>query len=275
MGRPKKILTEQEKLSVEVELPENTASDLVEKVKPEIETSLEKLKELDAVESEDMVPAFSDAGWHDYVMKQFVNEELYNGNPTTDSMRRVVEKLIGEIVEGTAKVIQPVQLFNGRLTPVTVEYTVKVKSKITGTLLSYTDAADVFDGNAIAEYARHATAVATTRAEGRVLRKLLKLRKVVSAEEAAAPKLEESSMYDKIREDQVNFVDRLCQRNNINVMKYVNMGSKSYVDIYDVPFDKAVEMLAFLSGLQNKHETIPEHIKGYDAEWKNKKEVAF
>ncbi len=239
---------------------------------PEIQ--FEENNKTDSVKLEDkalpeIIPAFCDPEWHDYVMKQFKEDEVFKGNPTVDGLRRVAEQLVGEIIESNAEVVEPVRFAdNGRLSPVTIKYHIKILSKLTDKILYYSEVADVFDGNTMPDYARHATSVAATRAEGRALRKLLKLRKIVCAEEADAPKLEESTMYDKIREDQINFIDVLCKQNDINVNKYVNSGSKKYKNIYEVPLNNAAGMLQYLSQLQTNHETIKEELKGYDAEWK-------
>lgn len=247
---------------------------VLDNVEPIKDETVEKLSELEVTETE-LIPCIHDKEWHEYVMKQFTDDELIKGNPTTDGVRRVVEKLIGEIVEADVSVIEPAHVFNNKLTPVTVKYTVKVKSRLSGDLLIYSDVADVSEFNTPPEFARHPAATASTRAEGRALRKILKLRKIVVAEEANAPPIEEVTMYDKIRDDQINFIDTLCNRNQINVMKYVNSGSKVYTNIKDVPFDKAVEMLAYLSKLQQQFDKIPEEIKGYDPEWKTKTNVKF
>src|SRR5689334_6604577 len=68
-------------------------------------------------------PDFNSYEWHDYVMKQFMPDELFEGNPTVDGLRRVTEALIGKIVESVSHVITPPQVLDkksGFLTPVTV-----------------------------------------------------------------------------------------------------------------------------------------------------------
>lgn len=271
MGRSKK-LTNQEEIALEATL----------ELKPEtVEQTLDTLKELnnmDSIDSTDVIPAITDPKWHDYIMGQFTDDELFKGNPTVDGLRRLTELNIGEIIESYPDVVEPTRFVQFgervRLSPVTIRYHIRVK-KFDGSILYSAEVADTSDMNTDLDYAKHGTSVAATKAEGRALRKLLKLRKIVCAEEVAnSPNKEEVSMYDKINDTQINFIDVLCRNNGLNVMKFVNMGSKVYTNIKDVPFDTASKMVEHLSKLNTKAgaegENLPEHIKGYDTEWKKK-----
>ena len=269
MGRPKK-LTKREEIALETTLELPTASETVEQ-------TLDSLKELDSVS--DIIPSNTEPEWHEYIMKQFTDDELFKGNPTVDGLRRLTELNIGEIVESYPQVVAPTHFveFGGRvrLSPVTVQYHIRVRRRSDDVTLYSSEVADTSDFNTDWDYAKHGTSVAATKAEGRALRKLLKLRKIVCAEEIAnSPNKEEVSMYDKINDTQVNFIDVLCRNNGLNVMKFVNMGSKVYTSIKDVPFDTAAKMVEHLSKLNTKAgaegENLPENIKGYDTEWKKK-----
>ena len=278
MGRPRKnpeLTPTEEGNLANLDLPTITTD-----VNPsDIEMQLTKLE---TTVTSDVIPGFCEPEWHDYVMKHFEPDELFKGNPTTDGMRRVVELLIGRIVRGEARSIQwPGVMDDGRLSPATVEYRLEIVPKhevVVGVglqTLHFVEVADASHINTVGDYAMHPSAMAATRAEGRALRKALKLRRIVSAEEAMAPKLEESELNGKIRKDQINFINIFASKNNIDVMKYVNSGSKQYGKITDVPYDKAVEMVAYLSKLHTNHESVPENIKGYDVEWAKKDSVTF
>ena len=88
-------------------------------------------------------------------------------------------------------------------------------------------AADVYWGNCDKIYRNHPIAVAETRAEGRALRRGLKLRKVVAAEEIAKEVEDiDGNTVSKITNNQINFIDVLGKRLNINITSLLDSESK-------------------------------------------------
>ncbi len=237
-------------------------------------TLQDKIDDVD--KQEEVIPSPGDTKWHEYVMRQFEEDELFDGRPTVDGLRRVTELIIGEIFESVAEVVkEPHFLDNGVISPTTVEYTVIIRRRSDGTCLTYRDVADVHHLNTVPEYLRFPTAMAATRAEGRALRKALKLRKMITAEEAEAPKVEEVEMNGKINDSQINFLKQLCKLNNLNLVKYVNSGSKTYKSIKEIPFDKAVVMVKTLSEFSTHYTKVPEDWVGYDPDWEKKPWASF
>lgn len=219
-------------------------------------------------------PGYLSPEWHDYVMAHFQPNELMEGNPTTAGLRRVAELLLGDIVSS-----KPIQVFpsegNGPARA-TVVYEVRIAWKLEasvqgeyGHIRTYADVADVWHGNCDSLFVGYAVATASTRAEGRALRKALKIRGVAAEEltkqdvaKAVAIETEE-----KISNEQISFIDGKCKKLDINVVAYINSGDKQYRSIYDVTRETAAKMIKRLTEITNDKSLITETIMGY-ADWR-------
>ena len=51
-------------------------------------------------------PSFNSPEWNDYVLSLFTNEELVDGNPTVDGLRRVTELVLGKINKTHVDIVQ-------------------------------------------------------------------------------------------------------------------------------------------------------------------------
>ena len=131
-------------------------------------------------------------------------------------------------------------------------------------------AADVYWGNCDKIYRNHPVAVAETRAEGRALRRALKLRKVVAAEELSKDIDDDINGYNvnKINNNQINFIDVISKRLDLDVTKLLNDMSIDSSKIYAIDHDKAVEIVQRLTRYQQDMTTIPEDLKSYNPSWK-------
>ena len=136
--------------------------------------------------------------------------------------------------------------------------------------LSYEAAADCSSNNCDARFAVFATAVAETRAEGRVLRKALRLRKVIAAEEAVAVPHEDSLSDGRITQTQIKFIEVLSQRNDINIVKYLSAAKdfKFTGRLEDIPYKSAVTVIAHLSEMQRNNASISPKFKGFEQDWR-------
>ena len=130
-------------------------------------------------------------------------------------------------------------------------------------------AADVYWGNCDKIFRNHPVAVAETRAEGRALRRALKLRKVVAAEELAAEIEDDIDGHNvgKVTNNQLNFMDVLCKRLNINAIKYLENQELS-IDTDKLDHSAGVSIIRQLSSYQQDTSNIPETILGYEEGWK-------
>jgi hypothetical protein len=235
----------------------------------------EDQNEVEATPTEQVVPTIHDIEWTDYVLEQLTDDEKIMGNPTTDGLRRIFEKVMDcEIMEATTKVDQTPSRDNEMRATVTFSLTFKPNTATESRLSLYntklvTGAADVYWGNCDKIFRNHPVAVAETRAEGRALRRALRLRKVVAAEEMAE-EIEDhitGNNIDKITNNQINFIDVLSKRLDINVKKLLTKLDISEENIYNISYDNAVTLASMLANYQQKNET-PEEVLGYDSNWK-------
>ena len=221
-------------------------------------------------------PAQSSLQWSDYVLSQFdKDEEMIKKSPTIDGLRRVAELLIGDIVESTSDIMQCPNEENG--SRATVRHRLRVLTS--SHELTYDGCADVYWGNCDKGFRNHPVAVAETRAEARALRKLLKLRKVIAAEERATDlpdigKGGEILTPDKATTTQKKFIDIMCgaDKLDLNLKKFVNKYHSDVYNLDELGYSEALALNEMLSSYQSdakKSEDIPEDIKGYDSNWKN------
>jgi len=240
--------------------------------------------ELQASETADTLVPDADAPsmlspeWHEYVMSLFDDSETIDGKPLVAGLRRVAELVLGPIVFSGPTQVFPVQRddHHGRAT---VVFTVEFENGI-----RYSEVADVWEGNTDDMFCAYAVATASTRAEGRALRKALKI-KGVTAEEitvkntaeivrtashAAASASSDGDFDEKSRmsEAQYNFIDVKCKQLDIN-------GSVLFKELFDVDNNRKVskkiasDIIDRLNDYQRDKSTVPETICGYQQEWRN------
>lgn len=215
------------------------------------------------MESPADVPDITDPAWNDYVLTHFVSEELIDGHPNVSGLRRVARKLLGKIISSNVQQVFPVNGDGpGRAT---VVYEIRFIDS-DGAIISYSDVADVWDGNTDALFMSYAVATAATRAEGRALRKALHLR-VCAAEEltkknAAQAVVEESVI--RITQDQILHIDKKCSKFDIDAFAFINSGEKQYRSINDVTRETASKMI---KKINEDGQKLSESFKGYKAGW--------
>ena len=225
---------------------------------------------------EKVIPTIHDIEWTDYVLEQLTDDEKIMGNPTTDGLRRVFEKVMDcEVMEATTKVDQTPSRDNEMRATVTFSLTFKPNSATETRLGLYntklvTGAADVYWGNCDKVFRNHPVAVAETRAEGRALRRALRLRKVVAAEEVAEEieDVIDGRTVDKITNNQINFIDVMSKRLNVNVNKLLEVELDIKTDnIYNIQYEEAVKVASILALYQQKDE-VPDSVIGFDSNWR-------
>jgi hypothetical protein len=223
----------------------------------------------------DAEPDMASPEWSEFALSHFTRAEKdQEGNPRVAGLRRVTRLLLGPILVSRAKVVQSPGFgtgANGATTPVVpavVEHTIRLlMCRVPGGEaayeVEYTEAADVYFGNTDPMFAVHATATASTKAEARALRKLLGLTGVIAAEEVTRVPLEEASVKGFITPTQINFLRILCQRNDINLDRYINGGKIKFESVERVPFNLAQKMVQYLSECQNDNNKIRPEWKGW------------
>lgn len=235
---------------------------------------VKKEKVVETVETKKIGP--NDLEWNDYVLGLLSDDEKIDGNPTTDGLRRIFEIALNcSVVHSTSDVVQSPDPSNEKRATVvhTITYVLSSKDEEITDLNNHrtvSGAADVYWGNCDKTYRNHPVAVAETRAEGRALRRALKLRKVVAAEELAT-NLEDDPTGDnvsKISNNQINFIDVMSKRLNIDTLALVKQLGFDNNNVKSLMHDDAVSIIRELSRHQQNINEIPENLLGYSENWK-------
>lgn len=228
----------------------------------------------EVISEQKTIPKVSDLEWTDYVLGLLSDDEKINGNPTTDGLRRIFELALNcKLVASQTKIAQSPDPNNEKRATVvhSIAYRLNPGAPDTSDLIVSVDgAADVYWGNCDKVYRNHPVAVAETRAEGRALRRALRLRKVVAAEELSK-EIDDNpdhTTVSKISNQQINFIDIMAQRLNINVVKLFKNNQLPADNIYTMSHDDAVNIIRLLSKYQQNTNEISEDIMGYSSDWK-------
>ena len=238
------------------------------KIAEEINTETVKNEDL----TETKLPTIHDIEWTDHVLGFLTEDEKIMGNPTTDGLRRIFEKVMDcQIIESESTVVQCPSRENEMRA--TVQFALTFKPNVSNTAFidsrSVSGCADVYWGNCDKVFRNHPVAVAETRAEGRALRRALRLRKVVAAEEIAE-EIEDhidGSSVDKITSNQINFMDILAKRLNVNIKKILTNMDIEQENIYNIKYNDAVQVASKLANLQQQ-DSVPDDLIGYDPNWR-------
>ena len=219
----------------------------------------------------------NDEGWTDYVLGLLSKDELIEGNPTVDGLRRLAHFLIGDIVESLSEIIQTPNKNNDNRACVihTIFFdnycnrsffkSYDGNSKMLGKKIS--GSADASPDNIPdKKYQKYLVSMAETRAESRALRRAVMLKKVVNSEEIMG---EIDIDRGPINDMQINFIKQICLRTNINVSKFINSGTKKYKYINELSNQEAIEFNKSLSEFQRKTNKIPKSLIGYDDSWES------
>ena len=124
----------------------------------------------------------SDAGWTQFVLGKFLDDEVDGKNPRVEGLRRVAGELVGELIEeGCDLVASPTE--ENRLRACVKAW--GVFRRPDQTTVRFEALADAHSENCYEDYATYLVAMADTRAKGRMFRNALHLRRVVAAEEVS------------------------------------------------------------------------------------------
>jgi hypothetical protein len=221
------------------------------------------------------IPKVTDLEWTDYVLGLLSDDEKISDNPTTDGLRRIFEIALNcKVVSSTTTIAQSPDPNNEKRATVvhSITYVLNQGSSSQTELNTVTvdGAADVYWGNCDKIYRNHPVAVAETRAEGRALRRALKLRKVVAAEELSKEIDDnpDANTVSRISNAQINFIDIMAQRLNINVSKLLTENQLPADNIYNISHENAVNIIRLLSKYQQNTSEILDNIIGYSGDWK-------
>ena len=224
-------------------------------------------------------PEITSPEWHDYVMSKFSDDELEDNKykpgekcPKVDGLRRVAELLLGDLLESNIQIITHANQGNFVTAHCELVFDVDGQQK------KYSEVGDCNIEATNAPYNLFPSSIASTRAEGRALRKALKLRKTVAAEEvnlgndneAASPNINLEQKYENdapINNALINAIDLICKRKGVNGDSFVAMEIPSG-KLNEATFGQGKEMMVKLNNYgDGKKNAVPEHLVGYKEGW--------
>jgi hypothetical protein len=200
-------------------------------------------------------PAMTSPKWTDYVLGLFEKNELDNGSPKADALRRVAELLLGPFNNRT-KVEQVPTIENGGRATVSVEIELLANGQV------FSGAADVYSGNTERTFAVHAVATAETRAEGRALRKALRLTKVLTAEELQNADVDEPTGIDgRIVSSMVNNLKLMSSNLNVDPVKVAVVMGLNIQVLEDLTHKQALDIANKLAEYRRNPQTVPAEVR--------------
>lgn len=205
-----------------------------------------------------LFPKMGEEGWTDYVLGLLRKDEMQDGNPTLFGLRRIAQQLISPIVECRTLVKQIPNPTNNFTSTVVVEVTFTDYGGGKGGLWS--GAADVSKDNCMEEYARHPTATAESRAEGRALRKALGINVHTVDEVGISPvDVNDDGL---ISSNQVSSIDMMATtRLNISVPALLNNLGITDRATDELTVKEGIQVLGKLQDFFNDPESIPQEMK--------------
>lgn len=207
------------------------------------------------------------------ILNMFHDDELDNGNPKVEGLRRVAEEVVGDIREEGCDLIQAPSPENGMMAcakawivfrqeslanQVSTDGRGGVDSIISKPILRrYEALADAHPGNVTDDFSGYLVAVADTRAKGRCFRNALKLKRVVAAEEIGRPKSSDLDNTNiKIDGQQIILIERLADRKNISITKLLTdmeiafdgaSNNSSIANLKSLSYQDALRLMARLN----------------------------
>lgn len=218
-------------------------------------------------------PSIDSVDWTEYVLSLLEEDEKIKGNPTTDGLRRVFETAMNcAITSSVSEVVQTPNPTNEKRATVIHSLTYVLKDEPPDShfnTITVNGAADVYWGNCDKIFRNHPVAVAETRAEGRALRRGLRLRKVIAAEELVENTEDDISMDNvtKITNNQLNFIDVIAKRIDVNVLEVIKSLKIDENDIKNILHEDAVSIIKKLTDMQANPDSVESVFKGYVNQW--------
>jgi hypothetical protein len=208
-----------------------------------------------------------DPKWVEYILDQLETREMVDGAPTTDGLRRVTEAVYGQIIGSETEILE--------LPSSNIKDTIRCTAKHTLTILRHNTpdplqikvsaCVDVLAENLPSPYNKHLVATACTRAEGKALRRALKI-KIITAEEQqnsteVIDEMEQQS--DVITDQQLLAINALCKKLNISMKKLVNKSYPSVTSTKELTRANGRDLISTLSGFQRASK-IEDGLLGYE-----------
>lgn len=208
----------------------------------------------------------TDPDWVDYILDQLADNELSYGHPTADGLRRVAELEFGQILVSDTDILEvPKEALTGKCT---AKHRLVFERHDGKGLLEVSACIDVVGKKLPAPFNQHLVATACTRAEGKALRRALKIRVQTAEEMVTTEDPDEDVSSEPINDQQVLAINQMCKRNDLNVVAVIKETCKAAKKLKDVKNVEGRFILTKLAEYQRNQSTITESLVGYDENWK-------
>jgi len=207
-------------------------------------------------------PTPNDPEWTQYVLGQFMDDEIDGKNPRVEGLRRVAGQLVGELIEEGCDLLA-VPTEENRFRACAKAW--GVFQTPNGQVKRFEALADAHGDNCFEDYATYLVAMADTRAKGRVFRNALCLRRVVSSEEvrktmAAA---EDTQNGGDIHTSQISLIRLVADRNNFSISEVLDSLGIAYelnartgsVELAKLSYDDALATAKKMREMKEEKET--------------------
>lgn len=238
-----------------------TSENDIESILTDLEEDTSELEET----SEEDIPNYNSLEWSDYVLSKFNEDELIEGNPNINGLRRVTNQLLGEIIKSVPVRVMPTR--DG----VICSYEVSIawgltpngdSSLVDHGIRVFGGVADSSENNTEAPYSNYLAAMAETRAEVRALRKALRLKGVAHEEVKREDHDIKTTSWDnaesKITPQQLSLIKLKTKSLGICFDKFIKQFSD---DENKLTSGNGAFLIQEINQYQTKYKEIPESIK--------------
>jgi|TARA_A100000172_G_scaffold77394_1_gene61725 hypothetical protein len=214
--------------------------------------------------SEDQAIGPYNPGWSEYVLDHLDDSELRDGNPTVDGLRRVTEEVFGDIITSSSHIYN----HDTSRGVCTIKHTLQIRKHSTGDIITVDGCVDVNRSNIPHPFNQHLVATADTRAEGKAIRRALKIRVVTAEEMQNSDEDDLLAAEENITDQQILAINQMCKRLDVNLEKAVKSSCAGAESVRAVSNLQGRMILSSLSEYQRNPSIIPEDVSGYDSNWR-------
>lgn len=233
---------------------------LFENMEPLIEPSKEVKKDKPQKEVvkteviEDNSPRPEDPGWTEHVLSFLAENEMVNGSPKVDALRRICLRLLGPFSE-EVRIIQTPEINNDSRATAVATITFRNSG------LVFTGSADACSRNCDLMFSKYPVSVAETRAIGRGIRKALMLVNIIATEEATdAPADSNNEAAEFVSNSMINSLKHISSRLNIDLLKLALHMNFVVADLTELNKRQALNISNELSSFSTSEKPIPNEI---------------
>ena len=227
------------------------------KVKMEINDLFEKGQIVEFTNGDasntEKIPTIYDPEWTDFMISKLHEDEMWEGIPRIDGLRRLVETYISKIKSLTVEVIPVV---GNDLTVIAKACAVLEDGSI------WTACSDASTKSTTGEFRNKLTSMADSRAKSKLYREILRLANLITSEELSHTKDPDDE--EQISGSQIAVVKNLIQIVNkeINVDKLIKHVLGKEVNIDTLKFSEGAKLIQELSDYKGEkpRKTIPSQI---------------